>query len=905
MFDFGSLTFLAPWALGAVLVLPLLWWLLRVTPPSPRVVAFPAIRLLFGLAAREETPARTPWWLILLRMLLALLLILAVSHPVLDADRRALLHGPLLLVVDDGWAAARGWQQRQTLLHSLIDRAERAGQPVMLLTTAPPADGTPLRVSNLMAAAQARAIVQALQPKPWPTDRRAAAEAARLIEPRGALRIAWLSDGLADDGAHDLARRLQTLGLVEGYADTPGALSRLLLPPAATGAGLVPRLRRAVGGGAETAWLRAADANGRTLARQPATFEAGAVEAAARFDLPTELRNRVARLDVENEASAGAVVLVDDRWRRRPVGLVEGEQSEAAPLLSDRHYPDKALAPFTELRRGTIADLLARELAVLLLPDSARPTGEELARLEAWAERGGLLVRFAGPNLARNPDALLPVRLRAETRTLGGAMSWTAPMPLAPFPETSPFAGLPVSGDVQVMSQVLAEPEVDLNDKTWARLTDGTPLVTAARRGKGWVVLVHTAAGPNWSTLPMSGLFVEMLRRLVAMSEGVSGAEAEGRLAPVELLDGFGRLRPPLTGAAAVTGKDLAQTVPSPRHPPGLYGGDDARRALNLGPAVARLEPIVFPTGVVSASYDSARREVDLKPWLLAAALLLGVIDMAVALSLRGLVGRRAAAAGAVALLLLATGAPRPAAAAEDDSFALDAVLKTRLAYVQTGDGATDEMSRAGLQGLTAVLAQRSTAVLGEPMGIDLERDPLVFFPLLYWPVDAAQPPPSAEAAQKLNDYLRHGGLILFDTRDAGEIRLGNAGPGAGRQLRMLTADLAIPPLMQVVGDHVLTRSFYLLKDFPGRYAGAPVWVERDADQHNDGVSSVVVGGNDWAAAWAVDRRGRPLVALVPGGEQQREMAFRFGVNLVMYALTGNYKGDQVHVPHILERLSR
>jgi hypothetical protein len=72
-----------------------------------------------------------------------------------------------------------------------------------------------------------------------------------------------------------------------------------------------------------------------------------------------------------------------------------------------------------------------------------------------------------------------------------------------------------------------------------------------------------------------------------------------------------------------------------------------------------------------------------------------------------------------------------------------------------------------------------------------------------------------------------------------------------------------------------------------------------------DGVSPVIIGSNDWAAAWAVDSSGRFLNEVVPGGESQREMAFRFGINLVMYALTGNYKTDQVHAPALLERMGR
>ena len=105
--------------------------------------------------------------------------------------------------------------------------------------------------------------------------------------------------------------------------------------------------------------------------------------------------------------------------------------------------------------------------------------------------------------------------------------------------------------------------------------------------------------------------------------------------------------------------------------------------------------------------------------------------------------------------------------------------------------------------------------------------------------------------------------------------------------------------------EHVLTKAFYLLQDFPGRYAGGQLWVEQAESRVNDGVSSLIIGGSDWAGAWAVDDSGRAMFPVIPGGEGQREMAYRFGVNLVMYALTGNYKADQVHVPAILERLGQ
>ena len=109
------------------------------------------------------------------------------------------------------------------------------------------------------------------------------------------------------------------------------------------------------------------------------------------------------------------------------------------------------------------------------------------------------------------------------------------------------------------------------------------------------------------------------------------------------------------------------------------------------------------------------------------------------------------------------------------------------------------------------------------------------------------------------------------------------------------------------------TKSFYLLRSFPGRWDGGQLWVEAIAEAEDgerrgrvsDGVTSIMITSNDLAAAWALDDRGRPLYNVVPGGELQREMAFRSGINIVMHALTGNYKADQVHVPALLERLGQ
>ena len=264
-----------------------------------------------------------------------------------------------------------------------------------------------------------------------------------------------------------------------------------------------------------------------------------------------------------------------------------------------------------------------------------------------------------------------------------------------------------------------------------------------------------------------------------------------------------------------------------------------------------------------------------------------------------------------LALILAAT----PVLAQEQpDPRLIRAADEVALAYVVTGDPEIDEISAAGLRGISQVLAARTTVEPGEPIGLDLDRDDLSLLTFLYWPVSDDQPSPSPQAYVRLNHFLRSGGMILFDTRDGDIAGLG--GPDGGGALRRLAAPLDIPPLAPVPRDHVLTRTFYLLQDFPGRYQGRDIWAEAPpADAAaaegvpfrslNDGVSPVVIGGNSWAEAWALDENGLPMFSVGSGldGERQREMAYRFGVNLIMYVMTGNYKSDQVHVPALLDRL--
>ena len=639
------------------------------------------------------------------------------------------------------------------------------------------------------------------------------------------------------------------------------------------------------------------------------------------------------RLDIETQGGAGSTVLLDERNRRRPVSVLgERETAGGQPLLQEVYFLQKALDPYVSLSIGDRETVLTRDTAVLLIPDSSAPSSGDREEIAKWIENGGVAVRFAGPNLAAGGDTLVPTPLRLGDRSLGGVMSWGQPSALAEFPVNSPFLGIAVPKDVRISQQVLAEPTPDLADKTWARLADGTPLVTGEKRGKGYLVLVHTTANTNWSNLALSGLFVDMLQRLVLLSRGVAGDGVNKALKPWRTLDGFGRLGAPPAGVQMLQ-PDAQQTfVPKPTTPPGFYGDENAQVAFNIGDHIAAPAPLVLPSGVATDRLSEGG-ETDLARWCLLAAAILLLLDLLISLWLRGLLPRavrvRRTAAPA-ALLLLASlfiadpraqaqttpparipgpivavtpppAAPAPQRLSEQD--ALKGALDVRLAYIITGDKDVDDTSRAGLEGLSEILRNRTSVEPADPIGLDLEKDEPRLYPMIYWPITSTQPTLSPKAASAVDRYLRTGGILLVDTRDQ---QMSFDKPANGNpDLKRLLAGIETPPLIAMPPEHVLTKSFYLLSDMPGRWQGGKLWIEAGGGRVNDGVTTIIIGSNDYAGAWAVDARGRGLNPVTPGGETQREMSFRVGVNLVMHALTGNYKDDQVHIQDIMQRLRR
>jgi hypothetical protein len=933
------LTFAAPLVLTALAALPAIWLLLRITPPQPTRIDFPPLRILADLLPERETPARTPWWLLLLRLMLAAFIILAVAGPVWNPAGSDGRSGPLLLLVDNGFAAAHDWRERLNIAVERVEAADREGRSIAVV-------GLADRSGEIQPSDPGAALerIRTYRPQPHLPDRQAHLDSiGRFLERTPDAEMVWISDGVSGVDAQSfidgLARMTAERRITIIKSDRAPVLA--LAGTESLGGQFNVRIVRAEPNGRDSGVARALDLKNLPLADTRFSFQAGATETTAQFDLPIEVRNSIARIEILGEGSAGAVTLVDERGKRRRVGLVfGGTTDQAQPLLAPTYYIARALQPYAEVRegRGGVADavrqLIDEQVSVLVLADVGGLDQETLGRVTTFVEKGGLLLRFAGSRLAAGNDELVPVRLRRGGRSIGGTLSWDTPRAFAPFTRESPFFGLGVSTEIGIRRQILAEPDSDLAAKTWASLVDGTPIVTADKRGDGLIVLFHVTADTTWSNLPLSGLFVDMLRRVTALAGTPDGIGAEARnadtqtVAPRLTLDGFGLLTtPPATARAVTRAYDQRATD---EHPPGFYGPVDSSLAVNALVPGDRLTPLDYAPLKARIAPLQGARTIDLRAPLLTLALLLFLADTLASLWLSGhlanlfeRVRRATAASAAIALATLVALAPAGEARAQGTATPLppitrdnaEAALVTRLAYVVTGDAQVDATSKAGLTGLTHVLANRTALEPGDPIGIDPARDELAFYPVLYWPIVASRPQPSETAIRRLDAFMKGGGTVIFDTRDALNARPGGPVSAEAQYLRRMLSSLDIPELEPVPRDHVLTKTFYILEGFPGRYATGQTWVEalppESQDEGNrparsgDGVSPIIITSNDFASAWAVGRRGEALYPTVGADPRQREISLRGGVNIVMYALTGNYKADQVHVPALLERLGQ
>ncbi len=914
----SQIVFMQPIILSALIALPVIWYILRITPPAPKTIFFPATRFLKGLVSEEQTPSKSPWWILLLRLIIAALIIFGLANPVVNPANSISGYGPVRLVMDNSWASAQTWNTQLDTAEETIKKAAREGREIYILPTTPALGETKIEQHGPLTEADALSIIRGMTPNPWPADYKAMIKTLEKDKERKPINSLWLSHGLDEGNIRDAMKVVQTQGSLSFITPALEKLPLLLRPTKKTRSKKETEQTSNIHIDVDAprnipasipVSVKAMAQKGDVLDVVSDTLSSDDLPKTLSFDLLDDLVNKITRFQISGRKGAGGLFLLDDQFQKRKIGIADTADSEStAPLIEASYYIKRALEPFSNITLAAPEKLIEQNVAVIILPDVGAMPADTLNALEKWVKDGGLLLRFSGPNLANavNEQFLLPVTLRSGERSLSGSLSWENPQKIAPFEESSPFFGLSVPDDISIKQQVLADPEQDLEHKVWAKLTDGTPLITAKQDDKGLIILVHTTANADWSDFALSGLYVSILKRIVRLAGHHAATMTHNftALDPLLIMDGYGGLTPPPAAVPPLPADQIDSFIPTSLNPPGLYGNGQTRYAFNIGMNLpALLTPSSIPSGVFQTHYQQDY-EFSIMPYLLYAALALFCLDWLIMIIMAGSGAALWRRKASIAVLLLILLSPTPSHANEESDIRYAGGFY--LAYITTGDQELDSLTRRGLESLSSTLNSRTSVEPEGVVALNPEHDTLAFFPLIYWTVSSTQKSFSGKAMQNIQSYLDHGGTIIFDTRDQNRSTVSMVNTANAKALRQITSSLNIPPIIPVPEDHVLGRAFYLLKDYPGRYTSGTLWVERYSASGRDNVSSVIIGSNDWVGSWA-DSYGQKNFNRFNNSSdaKQREMAMRFGVNLVMYALTGNYKADQVHIPHILKRLDR
>ncbi len=895
---FSALTFLNPWFLFAFLAVPLLILLLRVIPPPPKQVTLATARFLEKLVTQKRTSHKTPWWLLVLRTLILFFIILAFAHPVMRKDTSAQLTKPVLLIIDNSWSAAQNWEQLiLKATHTLRD-AQSADLTVRLALTAPlPGQEKPL-LKSADNPATLKSFINGLTPEAWQGKD---GSLAQILDGENDenMDVVWLSSGLTSNGSRQLYNEVSDYASLKIYHPNDAALPLVLSNEKDTISSHNYLISRAVPSQINQAiTLLGQNKNNTVLEQNSLSFSGNALT--VEFEHITEKSVRSEKLRVAGQTTAASVLLLGKGGEKPYVGIATSDAEESDSTFTDsEYYLTRALQPFAKVTVGTPQTLLEeKNLSVLILPDISTLPIEQLDKLEKWINKGGLLLRFGGPSTAQIDQLPTAVPMQKGERALGGDLTWEQTQTLAEFSESSPFYGLELSDNITLKKHLLAKPEETKPENIWASLSDGIPFVTAAKYNRGLVVYIHTTADPSWSDFPLTGMYIEILKKIISMSDRPAEAfqqSAKGNvfLSPVLVLNAKGELvKPsPLFKSFSIAEQDTIE--PNSLNPPGIYSYKGLNKALNLGNTIGQIEPTTTLNGNESLfSILDGNNERDFKPLLLKIALLLFFVDWAVMLylmrlsdNLKSLFARYKRQFSSLIILSFLCFIPANISYAQNND--INNISNMHLAYFKTGNAFLDNKSRNGLTQLQNTLIARTSVEPYGVMPLDIENDTLLFYPFIYWYVTVEQQSLSEKAKTKLQSYIENGGLVIVDLGTPAAVQSGSS---ETEFFLSLVDGINLPPLQQISDNHPLRRSFYLLDKLHGRYDSPNVWASYDPDNLENSVAGLIIGGNDWAGAWA---------------SGTNEMANRTGINLTMYALTGNYKSDQLHLPFILERLGQ
>jgi hypothetical protein len=890
MLKIGFLQIANAWALLPLLALPIIYLVSKLIPPKPKTIHFPALMFLKGLDAKSSNMQTAPLWVKILRIIAIFALVFGLSAPFISSSPVKIANDKkILIIIDDGWSNAARFEEIKSKATEIIKSYAPLGtentQFSVLISSAP---------NNEQIIAQqsqdALDFIKKLEPKAYIPSHEA--NFAKIFALKDSFAIYYFSDGLKHNSSDEMLENLAKIAIGKFHIDLPANKIAALSEIKQNADGFAYQYKSI--GRPKDIEVEFLSKDGEIFASSHGSNGHGSVI------LPDNLSRRVAFAKIRGENTAGGTYILNATNLRPLIGIENLNQTEE-PLISDKYYIKTAAKMLGDVVEGEIDRILPSRPNAIIIGDRSGFSPNDERTLLSYMRGGGTIIRFIGPlALGKENDPIITGALAHAPKIMAGSFSWNNAQ-IAPSEAESPLFGMETNNDARPRLVAVFESPPQ-NTEIWARLQDKTPFISRKKIGEGQLVMIHTTASPAWSEIAFSATQIQFLRRILQTSQA-QGIDANTRPpnAPMygqTILNAYGEIGQIAPDAKPILPKDTLPKISNQEYNPGIYSGGGSILFLQAANQDLNLSPINLQNIRFETMNNIQNNLFLLRPYFLVFGFLALLLDSLIAIMGADIFNRFKKPATTNIILLALIVLPflplQAKAQAINDDMAM--------AYILTPDQRTNAKAKAGLEGLAQALNARTNVHSSRVVGIDPSKDELALYPIIYWLLPDNITPANLATNRALNAYMQNGGILFIDTKGAGR-DANNARALTQSALR----GLVVPPLEQVPQGHVLGRSFYLLMGFPGRFANSKLWVANSASMNasaNDGVSPIIIGDGDWAAAWA----GGPhdtAQAAIEGGDLRRETAFRVGINIYIYALTGQYKADQIHVPAILNRLGQ
>jgi len=872
-------------------------------PPEPRKLALPTFKFLADLNSAARNIETAPIWLKILRAIALFAIVGAIAGPYYSYQKKATNSlEAVTIIIDDGWSNANDWQQIRDRANAIIEMHAPINAETTQFRIILTSQKAELPIS-VLTKHDALDFIAQTAPRPYLPNHQACA--TRLEKLNQKSHIYYFSDGINHQSSGKFLEVLSHIALGKPKIALPATPLVAITAVRATNDGY--RFTYKSLGTDKPIAVNFLSNDGEILGVGNGRDGIGIV------NLPNNLLSKVSAAKISNQHNTGAIHLLAGNSIRPLIGIEALNQTEE-PLISDKHYIETAANLIGNVTQADITSLINSKPNAIVFGDRSGFSPSEERALLAFMRHGGTIIRFMGARaIGKQGDLIVSAPLSAEPRIMASNFSWNEAKIAAILPE-SPLFGIEINDEARPRVVSVFQ-NFQSNVEIWARLNDQTPLVSQRAIGLGQIVMIHTSASPVWSDISLFDSQVQILRRILqtSISNGVSAEirPPQGEMRPVLLLNGFGENQEFSSSQKPILPNNLI-TTPDADFPPGLYAGNGSVHILQAASEALSLSPLQYSSRGFETISNIGKSVFDFRfVFLLIGFLALAIDCIIIAIGLRAKAKPSFKQAGFTFILLsllFLSVSSSVSTSAQAQNFAAPKASKTKsilndddfvMAYIETPDATTNQSARAGLEGLSAAINARTNIRTSRIVAVNPSSDELALYPIIYWLLPANNRPLDVVGSRALNQYMRNGGVLFIDTRGAGRER--NA---ALDNTRTATNGLVLPQIEIPPSGHVLRRTFYLLSGFPGRYNASNLWVETQRSSNisaNDGVSPIIIGDGDWASVWA----GGPHAgaqAAVEGGDLRREVAFRVGINIYLYALTGQYKADQIHVRAILGR---